>query len=402
MLHQTHAIFEYRNGEIHPDRLTRKTHGQYLSFAEKLLTIYRRGSGRTRQELHRAVRRIFELEDDCPPRRIDALCKLLDERSTFARDVAGQAAALRKQVFEMAAKSHPLVKESDHFFHFEEAKVKAQIAKELGRPWTQIEQSLYADIADYQRLESFEGYPDARALLSRYNVAQVQVALYRALEMRIHATADLKTILRYAKLAGLMHSLTRTSQGRYEILFDGPASLLRETHRYGTAMARFLPAVLACRGWRLHARIATPRPGWSVALNLTPQDGLTSHLPPPEEFDSSVEEHFARRWGSEPREGWRLAREGEVLVEGQRFFVPDFAFYSESGQTVLMEIVGFYTPDYLEAKLQTLERFRHQPVLLAIAERVGGKLPELPQTVICYKTALRIERVLEALRAVKR
>src|SRR5438874_1852669 len=117
-------------------------------------------------------------------------------------------------------------------------------------------------------------------------------------------------MLRYAKLARLMHSIRRQGDGRFEIRLDGPASALRATRRYGVALARFLPALVACRGWRLHAILQTRRRGCFVSLDLSPADRLNSHLPPPEEFDSHLEEAFASRWGDK-REGWSLEREGE-------------------------------------------------------------------------------------------
>jgi len=37
--------------------------------------------------------------------------------------------------------------------------------------------------------------------------------------------------------------------GQYLFRFDGPASVLRKTRRYGVAMAKFLPALIDFRGW---------------------------------------------------------------------------------------------------------------------------------------------------------
>ena len=62
----------------------------------------------------------------------------------------------------------------------------------------------------------------------------------------------------------------------------------------------------------------------------------------------------SRRNGAEARDGWTLVREGEVLHEGQKVFVPDFVFRHDDGRVVLMEIIGFWTPEYLEAKAATL------------------------------------------------
>jgi len=297
----------------------------------------------------------------------------------------------------MAAEKHPLVRRADRLFGTEEHAVKTEIARRLGRPWREIDRELFADVIEFQRLAEFQGYDDGPSLLARYNVAQVQAALYDAESMTVWAAGDFKTILRYAKLARLMHEITRQSDGRYVIRLEGPASVLRATRRYGAAMARFLPALLACRDWRMHAKIRTRRRGWVVGLELSDGDGLTSHLPPPEEFDSAVEESFAAKWGPEPRSGWRLIREGEILHQHQKVFVPDFVFRGDDGRVVLMEIIGFWTPEYLEAKLATLRAFRESRILLAVAASVRQTLPELPGETIVYKTALRVGEVVERL-----
>jgi uncharacterized protein len=391
------AEYDYPRKLIRPDRLTTKMHRRYPELARRMLAVYREGIGCTRRELHRAVHDVFLDEPDCPSRRIDAFCKLLDDVSVYHRDRRGQASELRRTVFQLAAARHPLVDQPDGLFENAESKVKAEIASKLGRSWAEIDRDLFADVMEFHRLKSFDGYPDARALLARYNVAQIQVALYRAVSMTVWAGDDFKTILRYAKLAGLMHTIARMPEGGYCLRFDGPASLLRETRRYGVAMARFLPALIACRDWSMHALVQVGRRGWTLRLELSSAEGLTSHLPEPEAFDSQVEAAFAERWGTEPRDGWRLIREGEILHRGQKVFVPDFVFRHESGRTVLMEIVGFWTPEYLQAKLQTLRTFADQPILLAISESVGRQAPELAEVAITYKSALLIKDVLERL-----
>lgn len=403
MLTRELAIAAYDAGRIVPDRLLRKTHRPYLDYAERMLAVYRNGVGRTRRELHRAVQSVFADADDCPARRVEAFCKLLDERATYRQDRGKRAAALRREVFRLAAPLHPLVRKADRLFEHEEAPAKAEIAARLGRPWAEIEAELFADVVEFHRLVAFEGYVDAAALLARYNVAQVQAALYNAVSMTVWASEDFKMILRYAKLARLMHTIVGSGADRYCFHFDGPASVLRPTRRYGVAMARFLPALLACRGWRMHAVVRTRRRGWNVSLDLSPADGLTSHLPAPAEFDSSVEEVFAAKWGAEKRDGWRLVREGEILHHKQKVFVPDFVFRHDDGRVVLMEIVGFWTPEYLQAKLETLRVFSDHRILVAVARPTPSRsvqdqiISALPGEVIPYKTALLLDDVMERL-----
>ena len=397
MLTKELAIADYDRGRILPDRLTRKCHRQYATYAERMLAAYRSGAGRTRRELHRAVWDILAKEEDCPARRVDAFCKLLDDVGVYQRDRRGRAAALRREVFHTAAEYHPLVRRADRLFEHEEAAVKSAIAEKLGRMWPEIDRELFADVIDFHRLAEFPGYADGPALLARYNVAQVQAALFGAVSMTVWAADDFKTILRYAKLARLMHTIARVGEGRYCFRFDGPASVLRETRRYGAAMARFLPALIACREWRMHAVVRARRRGWTAALDLSSADGLHSHLPEPAEFDSQVEEAFAEKWGPDVREGWSLVREGEVLYRGQKVFVPDFLLRHVDGRSVLLEIVGFWTPEYLQAKVETLRTFPDRRILLAAAAPAQVELEKLPGEVIPYKSALLIKDVLERL-----
>jgi len=442
MLTSEQSIVEYRDGRAIPDRLTQAAHRHYRDYAERMLAVYRDGIGRRRRSLHREIEAIFADEPDCPVRRIQAFCKLLDDAGVYQTDSAGKAAKLRLEVFSKAARLHPLVQEPDRLFEHQEAQVKAELARGLGMPWDEIERTLYSDVLAYQQLEGFSGYPDAAAFLSRYNVAQLQAALYRAETMAVTATCDLKTIVRYAKLTRLLHEIERcvpsstgilpvssmgvppmnlanihgqdargthgrdgrATHGRdahatYRITFSGPASVLRETRRYGVNFARFLPALLACKGWELTAVLQTP---WKTTARLVISDAdrFTSHLPPPEEFDSGLEESFANKFGP-ARDGWRLIREGNILHEHQATFIPDFTFRHEDGTEVFLEIVGFWTPEYLHQKRETLRRFRRHRILLAVPQSSLREGAAITDNIIVYKTALKIEPLLVALEAAR-
>jgi len=399
MLTSDQSIVEFKAGRAIVDRLTRSTHRHYIKHADRMLSIYRNGKGQHRRRLHRQIESLFADEPDCPVRRIQAFCKLLDDRSIFQTDPGGKAAKLRLDVFSKAACFHPLVEKPDRLFEHDDNKIKARIAEKLGLSWDQIEQGLYADVIAFQRLEQFEGYPDASALLSRYNVAQLQACLYRAESMTVVAADDLKTILRYAKLAKLLHDIVRLGPSKYQITFSGPASVLRQTRRYGVNFAKFLPALLACKGWEMTAYLKTP---WntSAKLNLSDSDGFTSHLPPPDEFDSRLEESLAEKFGP-ARDGWQLVREGEILHDRQKTFVPDFTFRHEDGTQVLLEIVGFWTPEYLTHRRRTLQQFRHHKILIAVPEKSLREGASIGKNVLVYKTVLKPAPLMKALERIR-
>jgi predicted nuclease of restriction endonuclease-like RecB superfamily len=399
MLTSEQSIVEFKAGRAIPDRLTQNAHRHYINYAEKMLSVYRNGIGRQRRQLHRQIENIFADEPDCPVRRIQAFCKLLDDSSTFQTDPSGKAAKLRLEVFSQAVCFHPLVQQPDRLFEHEEKSVKSQLADRLGFSWDQIEQGLYADVMAFQQLVEFACYSDPSALLSRYNVAQLQACLYRAESMTVVATDDLKTILRYAKLARLLHEIVRLGPTKYRIVFSGPASILRETRRYGVNFAKFLPALLACKGWQMTAELQTP---WNAVakLAISDDDSFTGHLPSPQEFDSSLEESFAGKFGLQ-RDGWELIREGEILHDRQKTFVPDFTFRHQDGAQVFLEIVGFWTPEYLAQKRKTLQQFGHHNILIAVPQKSLREGASIGKNVLVYRTALKLKPLIQALERIR-
>ncbi len=396
MLSKELAIYRGERGRAYADCLTRTAHAGYIEFAERLLAVYHSGRGKTREQLHRAAEAVFADEPDCPPQRIRAFIRLLDRVAEYETDGDGRAYRLRTQVFALAARRHPLVSQPDALFQHAEREVKRAIAAEIGMPWPTIERAMYADLPAYHRLTRFDGCPTPEELLRRYNVAQAQTLLFWAEEMTVVARKDFKRIFRHVKFNRLLHEVEAIDTGTYRIRLAGPASVLRHTRRYGVDLAKFLPGLLACRGWEMSARLRLPR--GIATFALSPRDGLRSHLPPSDAFDSEVEQAFAEKFGPE-RDGWRLEREGDVLVRNQRVFLPDFVFRHSDGTIVHLEIIGFWTPEYLEKKKQTLARFADAPIIVAIAASLASRLPSLSVPTITYRTRLKIGPVLECLNA---
>jgi predicted nuclease of restriction endonuclease-like RecB superfamily len=390
MLTKELAIASYVDGQILPDRLNRNEHAQYIDLAKQMCEAYRQGVGTTRKNLHGQIQRILEADAACPIRRVGAFCKLLDDASNFDAGKPKQTAELRKRVFRQAAALHPLVNNLESILDHSQAEVKEQIAALEKMTWPQLEQQLFSDIIDHHRLVEFPYPSDTNELLARYNVAQTQAALLGARQMIIDATGDWKAILRYAKLANLMHRIESISGG-YRITLDGPASVLRGTHRYGVQMAKLLPGLLSCTGWSLVASIVpkgfakftdTPwgrKQRWT--LKLDDRCGLQSAVEPPELADSQLETNLIENWelmrvlhAREPGlESWQLLREGDILVRGQRVFFPDFTVVSPSGTRILLEIVGFWTPEYIRHKSEVLNTFADTPLLLAIPQTLKAQ-----------------------------
>jgi predicted nuclease of restriction endonuclease-like RecB superfamily len=245
---------------------------------------------------------------------------------------------------------------------------------------------------DRQPLREFKGDMSPADLLSRYNLAQLQACLYQCQQMTVEATADFAAIVRYAKLCRLLVETRRVTAG-YRIDLSGPASVLHETRRYGVNFARFVAALVSCRSWKMHASVMT-RWGRLATVRLDSEAGYRSHIAAPADFDSQVESDLAARWG-DVREGWKLVRDAGILQYGQTTFVPDFKLRHEDGREVMLEIVGFWTPEYLAAKRETIKKFRDHRILLAIPVKTA-KENARESGAIVYRTKIDPDEVVRA------
>jgi predicted nuclease of restriction endonuclease-like RecB superfamily len=342
MLTKEHSICGFDRGRLVPDCLDKRLDAAYVGYAEQMLELYRGGIGQMLGELRRKVERIFDQEEGCHPRRIKAFIKILEDASDF--EIANEVEKpwkLRLKVFKMAGERHPLVKVREELHEHSSESVKVGISEKLARPWPEIEDNLYADVLDFHVLKKFKGPTSPQELLSEYNVAQAQAALFNAAEMRVIATQDYRTILTAGKLADLVAKIEKIADDKYRFTFTGAASDLRITPRYGAQMAKLLRTVLRTKGWAMEADILL-RNNRRIRYRLDACAGLGSHLSPFDIFDSSIEQAFFAKWDGKVRNGWSLLRESRVLHQNQTAFFPDFLLKHEDGREILLEIVGHW------------------------------------------------------------
>jgi predicted nuclease of restriction endonuclease-like RecB superfamily len=161
----------------------------------------------------------------------------------------------------------------------------------------------------------------------------------------------------------------------YEAILDGAASLFSQTQKYGIRMANFLPALPLCDRWEMHADILDDTRGVRGAtattrsFDLDHTDDISSHYSAQGEFDSDVERTLARKWERATTD-WQLVREDDVLDLGDEVMIPDFALEHPDGLRAILEIVGFWTPEYLEDKLAKIRAAERGNLIIAVSERL--------------------------------
>lgn len=140
-----------------------------------------------------------------------------------------------------------------------------------------------------------------------------------------------------------------------------------------------------------------------LLYRLDPSSPLTSHFKAEALYDSRMEADFAAefeaKFGSE-RDKWQLAREDEVLLLGDTVMIPDFSLtHKKDGRRVLIEIVGFWHPDYLKRKLEKVRAAGRRNLLLLVYEHVKlteQALTDVPAEVLYFKTKPVLKDVMAA------
>lgn len=63
-------------------------------------------------------------------------------------------------------------------------------------------------------------------------------------------------------------------------------------------------------------------------------------------------------------------RENDVLDLGAEVMIPDFAFEHPDGRQAILEIVGFWTPEYLSEKLAKIRTAELDNLIVAVSEQL--------------------------------
>jgi predicted nuclease of restriction endonuclease-like RecB superfamily len=136
-----------------------------------------------------------------------------------------------------------------------------------------------------------------------------------------------------------------------------------------------------------------------VRIHATDRIARTHKLP--RDADSGVERALARdvrRLGAP----WTLVREADAVVVGTRMCFPDFTLRHADGFVVLVEVVGFYTPEYLRSKLEAMRAAAARPLIVCVDDALACDDGEMAGAVLWFKKrvdAVRLVALAQALRA---
>jgi predicted nuclease of restriction endonuclease-like RecB superfamily len=411
---------------------------RYRETAAELIEIFEDHLGEPKGELEETIDQLTIADTDY--KIVQGLAKLLKDECEFETVAPVDPREIRQRLFEKANNSYPIVRQPTLGEDTQKLEVYSAVADQLGISLRECYRGMYADLEDNKRLVRFghrvsDGYTDSEDastttrltgdsegsyaddsitvdwLLTRYNLALAQAVLYDATQMRIRVWDHFSTVFSYVKLFGLMHRIypidsdgtrvadTNAADG-YEAVLDGPASLFSKSRKYGIRMANFLPALPLCDRWEMEAEILADESeptGTTRRFSLDETEGLYSHYTARDDFDSDVERTLARKWERANTE-WELVHEEDVLDLGAEVMIPDFALEHPDGRRAILEIVGFWTPEYLDEKLEKIRNADLDHLLVAVSERLECSADDFEGTsdrLLWFKSGIHVYDVVE-------
>lgn len=324
---------EWTGAELRPRYLTSRDQ----LWVEALLDRWAACAGLSRAQ---AALRLKEAPDRGAPRRArQALAHLLTAGARFEVEAPMDPQKIRAVVFEESGRAG---------FGADRAAVLRRAGARLGVDPDALDRALYADLPGARVLTSGVAPESAQACIERYNLELARGLLLRAEELRIRVEEHFNAVLRQARLQRLLCGVEPGPLLR----LSGPLSLFRFTTKYGRAMAAWLPVLVRTPRWSLEAtcvlggRRGSWRADWRDPIGAPPD--------PLRRFDSRLEERLFRDLARTAPE-WEVLREADPVQVGTRILTPDFTLVHRGrGIRVPVEVVGYWTADYLRAKLEAL------------------------------------------------
>ena len=335
-------------GKIEP--VYAKLDQENLEISCSLIDLFQKHIGRTYGELYEEIEGIEEMDY----RLIRGLAQMLERRCVIGMNSVIDPSTARRTVFEECKGSVSDVKERKE--------VMDRVARKLSVEPDALENALWADMEENLIINEFQTIAP-EVLLRQYNLSLTQTLLFKATGMEIQIEDNYQEVFWKVKRLGLMYFI---QDGR--IYLDGAVSLFKMTERYGTALAKLLPTIMRCSKWCLKASILKKtmqgKRIYDFTLDNTRQIfGIEpdSYL---ETFDSAIEKEFSLLNFN----GWSVRREPAVLKAGQYAFIPDFSL-ERNAITIYVEIIGFWTPEYLKNKIQKINMLKEKENLILLVDK---------------------------------
>ena len=356
-----------RAGQLHISALKGEQRQSALSLCGVLLDVTRAALGQSRDELREAWRAV-----EVPARQrklADGLMKLIEDACEFTAESDHDPVALRSDLFLRAAAARRALGPGQRF-DCDGVLAEAAAAAEL-EP-AALERALYSDLRGAQQLLGVEPL-GAEQLLARYDHAQIQAVLLRAVsvraEVRCASPAAYRALFNKLKFRRLLYRVHPLDDGGYRIDIDGPYSLFESVTKYGLALALVLPALEECDSLRLEADVRWGKRRDPLVFRYehrTRKPAVGDEAALPDEVAALLEAFrgLGSPWSAEPT--------AAILdLPGVGLCVPDLVFsHAETGEQIFLEVLGYWSREAVWRRVELVQAGLDARILFAVSSRL--------------------------------
>lgn len=297
------------------------------------------------------------------------------------------------------------------------------VAALFGTDTASVEAALFADLKSEGTTSPLPASVSPELLADAANLRLVNSWLQRARSVHITAWGNTRALVRQARLHGLICNVRRApaidSSARgtprsaeldalpneplegVELEVSGPLSLFRHTLLYARALCALVPRALWCQRFELRARCEASPGSAQATLVVRSGDPLRAGREL-RAFDSRLEERFAKDFRKAAPD-WHVVREPRPFESEGGLIFPDFELVHrhDPKRRWLLEIVGFWTAQYLDEKLRRLRAAGIENVILCIdeARACTDAMTPTGARVLRYKRRIDVKAVVAMLTA---
>ncbi len=258
--------------------------------------------------------------------------------------------------------------------------------------------ALWADLPGERAVVLPDGRPSELAVAAAANLRIIQRALLRCHKVRLEVTGNARGVVRTAAVRGLLATARRHGE-RVVLDISGPLALFHQTTVYGRALGSIVPHLAWCEQFTLEASCDLGEGPATFRL----QPPLL--LPPssrPKRHDSALEARFEREMARKAPT-WRVLREPSAVDAGTHLVFPDFQLEHRMApdRRWWVEIVGYWTTDYLTHKLASYRAAKLPRVILCVDAKRSLAEHELPRDarIVRFEKSVPVDEILAIIEA---
>lgn len=289
----------------------------------------------------------------------------------------GSPEVLRTQIFKMVSGRGGFVSMSERKYFMK------RLEEEYGIPRQKLEQLIWLDMEENHVLKKMETNLDRKQMvedmLNYYNYLSLRNLLRRSSMMLIKFDDGLKTDFVKTVYWDCKRMFMLCDFTRFSCIVYPPKEIL--PRNYGLILSRILRRLVKYNPDEVVLKIGRRK------VELT--DEILQRclrIEPAEEqitFDSTIEENFARLFGTE-KNHWKLVREPEPIITEDVVFIPDFSL-ERGDRKIYLEVIGFWTEEYRMKKREKLKKLRDLEIILLIDRKYRNEFYDIGFPQFYYK-----------------